>query len=140
MLEEWLLFRKEVEDRKHDLAGADLSTAKLMRADLTGANLAEADLSAAYLIRANLSGADLTGADLTDAVLSEANLSGADLAGADLANTHLNGADLSGVRNLTCDQIEWSIIDTETRVPDYLNVVWTSESQFEVSERPPGEN
>ncbi len=139
MLEEWLLFRKEIETRKQDLAGADLSTAKLMRAELAEANFSGADLSAAYLICANLSRANLSGADLTEAVLSEANLSGADLEDADLTDAYLNGADLSGVKNLTCDQVESANIDTGTRFPDYLRVVWTSESHFEISENPQGQ-
>jgi len=136
MLEEWLLHRKEVEDNKHDLAGADLSTAKLMRAELAHANLEGADLSSAYLIRANLAGANLKDADLDSAVLSEANLAGADLAGADLTDTYLNGADLAGVRNLTCDQVEMAIIDTETRFPDYIEVSWTTASNFEIRLKP----
>lgn len=135
MLEEWLLFRSEVEGRKQDLAGADLSTAKLMRAKLSEANLAGADLSSAYLIRADLDRADLSGADLNSAVLSEASLKGADLGDADLSDAYLNGADLSGVKNLTIDQVESANIDPETRFPDYLRVVWTSESSFEISNR-----
>jgi len=63
---------------------ANLRSADLRGADLSGANLRSADLR-----RADLSGADLRGADLR-----RADLSGADLRGADLSDANLSGADL----------------------------------------------
>ena len=60
------------------------------RANLRSADLSGADLSGADLRSANLSGADLSGANLRSADLSGANLSGANLRSADLS-----GADLS---------------------------------------------
>ena len=78
MLEDWILRKKEIEDSKKSLQGADLCNAKLMQAKLNGASLEDADLTAAYLIKADLSGANLSRADLTQAVLSEADLSGVD--------------------------------------------------------------
>jgi uncharacterized protein YjbI with pentapeptide repeats len=125
MLEDWLLRKKEIEDSKDTLHGADLCNAKLMEAKLSDAHLEEADLTAAYLIRADLSGANLSGADLTEAVLSEANLSGADMNGAELTDTFLNGANLQGVLNLTCEQIELSNYDKDTIFPSYMKIKWS---------------
>ena len=89
-----------------DLRNADLSVARLDKADLRearlqGANLGlaklqGADLRGAKLQGANLSGAELQGAALFDAELQGAVLSGAKLQGADLFNAKLQGADLSG--------------------------------------------
>ena len=72
---EWL--RSEIEGKRANLSGADLSGADLRSADLSGANLSGADLRRADLSGANLSGADLRRADLSGANLSGANLSGA---------------------------------------------------------------
>ncbi len=135
MLEEWLLYREKIQNSKDSLVGADLSTAKLMRIDLSNGNLSQADLSCAYLIRSNLSGANLQNADLSEAVLSESNLTGADLEGAELTDAYLNGADLSGAKNLTCDQVEFAIIDRDTKFPDYLKIVWDADGNFECEER-----
>ena len=57
---------------------------------LRGANLAGADISGA-----RLSGANLTWADLAGAHLADANLTGADLTGANLADANLAGAELT---------------------------------------------
>jgi hypothetical protein len=78
------------------LSGADLRSAYLSGADLSGADLSGAYLSGAYLSGADLSGADLSGANLRSADLRSAYLSGADLSGADLRSAYLSGADLSG--------------------------------------------
>ena len=84
---------------------ANLCSANLWTARLTGVNLAFADLRDAQLGFAQLDGARLTGANLSGAklghtVLSEANLVSADLTGAvlidtDLSNANLNQANLS---------------------------------------------
>ena len=60
----------------------DLNQARLIRADLTsadlsGASLREADLTSARLFRADLTKADLTGARLANADLLHAVLAGA---------------------------------------------------------------
>jgi len=130
MLEQWRALREDLEARKQALGGKDLSNLKLMEAQFHDANLAEADLSGAYLIRANLARADLTEADLTGAVLAEADLKGANLKDAELMDAWLNGADLTGALNLTCDQIELANLDRETRLPDYLKITWTSDTEF----------
>jgi hypothetical protein len=66
------------------------------RANLRSANLSGANLSGADLRSANLSGANLRGADLSGANLSGANLRGADLSGADLRSAI--GAELAIAR------------------------------------------
>ena len=44
MLEDWILRKKEIEDSKDSLQGADLCNAKLMQAKLDCAKLEDADL------------------------------------------------------------------------------------------------
>jgi hypothetical protein len=78
-----------------DLAGADLGGAKLTRADLSGADLTSADLTSADLREAHLVGANLTHANLTSAGLVRTNLTGAYLTIANLTDAVLGGADLS---------------------------------------------
>ena len=75
----------------------DLSFTRLVRANLTGANLNTADLVGANLTRAWMFGANLSGANLNTANLSGANLNEADL----------TWADLFGAKNLTAEQV-WS--------------------------------
>jgi hypothetical protein len=133
MLAEWIGVRKDLEGRKQQLSGEDLSNLKLMEAELDNAKLTEADLSTSYLIRADLSGADLSGADLSSAVLAEANLTGANFSEAELMDTWLNGADLSGAVNLTCDQIEEANIDQDTKLPDYIKITWNDNGTFDCS-------
>lgn len=134
MLEDWILRKKEIEDSKDSLQGADLCNAKLMQAKLKGACLEDADLTAAYLIRADLSKANLSGADLTQAVLSEADLSGADFNGTELMDTFLNGANLKDALNLTCDQIDLANYDKETIFPDYITIKWSEDGYCECFE------
>jgi len=131
MLEEWAAILKQVEAGKDNLEGADLSHHKLMKAQLQGANLKGADLSYAYLIRADLTGADLSEVDFNSAVLSEATLHGANLEDADFTEAYLCGVDLSQVLNLTCDQLELAYLDRETRLPDYIQITWLSDSTYE---------
>lgn len=64
------------------------------RANLRSADLRSADLSGADLRSADLSSADLSGADLRSANLRSADLSGADLSSADLYCADLSSADL----------------------------------------------
>jgi len=134
MLPDWILKLREIEAKKDQLSGSDLSNAKLMRGNLSGANFENADLSGAYLIQANLSGAELSNADLTRAVLSEANLSSANLEDADLSDTFLHGANLQDVFNLTCDQLESAKLDRETILPSYIQINWITEELFDCKE------
>ncbi len=100
------------------LAGANFSSAKLHRADLTGgvkaqganfliASLMGADLTGAQLQFADLSSASLQGAILAHAQLQTAVLRDADLEGADLQRARLHGADLTGA-NLRAADLRWS--------------------------------
>ena len=134
MLEDWILRKKEIEDSKNSLQGADLCNAKLMQAKLNGASLEDADLTAAYLIKADLSGANLSRADLTQAVLSEADLSGVDFEGTELTDTFLNGANLKDALNLTCDQLDLANYDEDTIFPDYINIKWSPDGYCECFE------
>ena len=134
MLPEWIENRIKVETDKADLKGADLSHYKLMQAKLDHANLEEADLSYSYLLRADLRGANLREADLTSAVLSEADLNGADLTDAELTDAYLHGADLRNTVNLTCDQLEMAYLDKTTKLPDSIQLTWTSDSTFKCNE------
>jgi Pentapeptide repeats (8 copies) len=77
-----------------ELAGANLSRARLEAADLSGANLVGANLEGANLCRATLNGAGLGGAQLSRAVLEWALLTGARMSGADLRRVDASGARL----------------------------------------------
>jgi uncharacterized protein YjbI with pentapeptide repeats len=115
---------------KADLAGTNLSEARLGGADLHEANLRGANLPRADLGKANLRGADLRGANLTsanlgEADLSEANLRGANLSRADLrranlSNVNLIAANLSNATGLTCGQIQATQTDETTNLPTAL--------------------
>jgi hypothetical protein len=87
---------REVRLIREDLTGANLTGAKLIKADLTEADLTKANLTAADLWRANLTGAKLKEANLTGAKLFRADLTGADLTGANLIGAKLTEANLTG--------------------------------------------
>jgi uncharacterized protein YjbI with pentapeptide repeats len=115
---------------KADLAGTNLSEAKLGGADLHETNLRGANLPRADFGKANLRGADLRGANLPSANLGEADLSGAnfrganlsraDLRRANLSNVNLIAANLSDVIGLTCNQIQAAQTDETTNLPAAL--------------------
>jgi mannose-6-phosphate isomerase-like protein (cupin superfamily) len=94
-------------------AKPDLSHADLANADLTLVNLADAILTGATLTLANLRGADLRGADLSDA-----NLLGARLLGVDLVGANLRGANLFTAEDLTSEQLEETLGDERTVLPE----------------------
>ncbi len=119
------------------LANADLRTVDLHDADLSGAVLDGADLSRAKLRGANLRGVSfrktrLDGADLSNARMGGAFFIGTSLKGANLAGAYLrvaqfdradlSGADLRGVIGLTWAQIEGTIRDADTRLPENLTI------------------
>lgn len=85
--------------RDSNLAGANLSRARLNSTDLSSsqlvsANLSQADLSYATLNQANMAHAMLEGANLNFAELRGADLSHANLRDANLADAALDGARL----------------------------------------------
>ena len=92
-------------------------------------------MSSAYLIKADLSKASLVGADLTGAILSEANLSYVNLEGAELMDTYLHGANLKGAIHLTCDQLELANFDKHTIFPDYIDINWTEDGCCECQDK-----
>ncbi len=103
---EWRPLMLEKADlRGHDFSHRYLGQARLLQAELTGANFYMADLRNACLLGANLSETVLTGANLAGADLRGAILTGASLLAADLHDTLLHGADLRGARSLTIQQI-----------------------------------
>ena len=97
-----------------------------MSADLRGAKVASADLQ-----RANLYGANLQRTNLQQARLREACLQGADLTSAHLVLADLTSANLQGARELTQEQIEWTIGPNETELPEGLNrpQLWSKDFQ-----------
>ncbi len=103
----WRLMNPEL---MPDLSGAELGGADLVLANLTGANLAGA----------NLVLANLRGADMRDADLDGANLIGARLLGVDLTGASLCGVDLSTAEDLTEEQIEETLGDENTQLPEEI--------------------
>ncbi len=100
---------QQIDLRRVNLAGANLTGANLGSADLSGADLTDANLRGAQLWNTNLQGAfligtDLQGAKLNSARLTNANLTGGDLTGADVSESSMAGAELWGA-NLTQAQV-----------------------------------
>ena len=109
---------------KANLSRSNLSNCHLQEAHLVETNLREASLSGSALQSANLSKANLEYANLECADFSDANLSGANVLLANFDATFLTNANLSGVENLTVYQIENSIINRNTVLPDYIRIEW----------------
>jgi uncharacterized protein YjbI with pentapeptide repeats len=86
---------------QHNFARARLIDADLSGANLGGASFRDADLRGAILVGTNLDGAILCGVNLSDVILQHSDLVGASLVDANLRGADLNGADLRGA-NL-CD-------------------------------------
>ena len=87
---------REIDLRKANLSGVNLTGVDLRSADLSEANLTEVDLRVARLNNANLSGACLNNANLSGARLNNANLNGAVLTNINLNGARLNNANLNG--------------------------------------------
>ena len=83
------------------------------RLDLNGGFVRRTDLSYANLENANLSRADATGALFVGANFKNASLKG----------TILKGADLTDAVNLTPEQLAEAVIDEETKLPAYLDLI-----------------
>lgn len=93
-----------------DLDGVDFTSAELSYADMRGANLSNSRLDQADLRSANLQGARMHDASLGGTNLTEAALAQADLLGADLTGADLSGADLRGAC-LKFTQLKGAILD-----------------------------
>jgi hypothetical protein len=100
----------------------NLRSAILPDASLRFASLLDADLQAADLTRADLVHARLNRANLSNAILKDAVLDHADFAEAELGRAVLTGASLKHARNLTQSQIENTIGDPSTSLPDDLEM------------------
>jgi len=100
----------------------NLRLAVLPDASLRFASLLDADLQAADLTRADLVHARLNRANLKDAILKDAVLDHADFANAEFGRAVLTGASLKHARNLTQNQIEETIGDSSTSLPDDLEM------------------
>jgi uncharacterized protein YjbI with pentapeptide repeats len=133
-----------VERNWHALSGAVLrrftgNRIDLCDGDLGGADLYSADLTCARLLRANLERATLYGAALAGADLQEANLCGADLYRADLRHADLRRARLCGANleraSLMEADLRDAIYDSETRFPkdfqpeDQGLCLWTKDEE-----------
>ena len=92
-VEQWNKWRNENPDVRPDLRGADLTSANLRAARLSGACLFSANLS-----MANVRLATLIGADFNIAHLAGANLRGAGLMETDFTETKLSGTNFAQAR------------------------------------------
>jgi uncharacterized protein YjbI with pentapeptide repeats len=101
--------------RRIDLQGANLSGADLSRTLLQGADLRGARLDGTVLVGANLQGAKLQRAVLRGSKLADANLDRTILTEADLAE-----ADLRGAQHLTWAQVRDAAIACSTELPQRL--------------------
>ncbi|MEK9627578.1 MAG: pentapeptide repeat-containing protein [Nitrospinota bacterium] len=117
--------------QKINLANANLTEAKLQFSNLNGAALENANMTKAKLQEANLQSANLKGSNLSKAGLLESNLQHANFENAKLEGaqfneesifnqTNLKGANLKGATGLTKSQIDLSLTDSNTQLPDYL--------------------
>jgi hypothetical protein len=106
-----------------DLRNSDLRFADLTWADLHFANLRDANLEHAALDHANLRDCDLSGADLADAHLDAADLTNADLRAADLrgiAWQHLaavGNTNINGVKNAPEGFLAWALKNGAVQTP-----------------------
>lgn len=118
-VDEWNDWRADLPDIRPDLSGANLH----------GANLVMADLSYAILRGADLTLANLRGADLRFADLRGANMVGAQMIGADIQSADLRGTDLRTAEDLTPEQLDETIGDEGTLVPEHTPrpLRWSSE-------------
>ncbi len=108
------------------LRGADLSGAKLRRANLRGA-----DLAGATLVNADLSGADLAGASLAGADLRWAVAADARLLRADLQRVNASGASLLLAILIRADLRGANLSGTNLHRADLTNVTTDGETSFE---------
>ena len=78
------------------------------------------DLSCTRLVRADLTDANLSGTILVEADLRRAYMNGANLAGADLLRANLCGAILTRAKNLTAKQVRQATNWCKAHLPDSL--------------------
>ena len=105
--------------RRADLAWADLKEIFAYEADFQGANLQNADLRGGDFTASNLSGANLKGARLDEANFESANLN----------KTNLSATSLTAVKGLTARQLETTIMDAATQLPEHLAATGRANTQ-----------
>jgi len=115
-----------------NLKEADLSCAKLQFSNLAEASMEGANLEQARLQEVNFQGAQLENANLKKCNLMESNLLGANLENADVQSaqfnedvmfgkTNLKGTNLLDASGLSVMQIQASLVDKNTKLPEYLS-------------------
>jgi uncharacterized protein YjbI with pentapeptide repeats len=138
--------------RNASMTGAFLPDADLRFAQMQGANLRRAEMQGAVLLGAKMQGAGLTdakmqgtvllGVEMQGAVLSGAKMQGAVLTGVKMQGAVLDGAKMGGANcgyatfrgalfgsaditcnNLTLEQLDQAVGDSDTVLPDGLTVV-----------------
>ena len=145
--EDWNRWREENPAEAIDLSGADLRGVVLTKVNLKGANLKRArlqfsnlagalmegaNLEQARLQEVNLQGAQLESANVKKCNFMESNLQNANFQNADIqgsqfnedvmfSQTNLKGANLSDASGLSVMQIQTSLVDKDTQLPEYLN-------------------
>ena len=112
------------------LCGADLEEANLKNAFLEESLLERANLKNTNLEGANLKNANLGGSLLENANFKNANLDGANLKDAILKGAILQGTDMTKVKGLKREQVELAIMDSTTRLPNYLKGSGTSSDVY----------
>lgn len=116
---------------KVNLKGADLKRAKLQFTNLAGALLEGANLEQARMQEANLQSAQLENAVVKNCNLMESNLQNTNFQNADIrgsqfnedvlfGQTNLKGANLLDASGLSMMQIQTSLVDENTKLPEYL--------------------
>ncbi|MGP9822400.1 pentapeptide repeat-containing protein [Salinarimonas sp. NSM] len=120
------------------LDGASLSWARLSAAEFPSAEMVDVSLTGARLNEANLSLARLSGSDLLYADLGGANLSFAALDDAVMLFTRLDGASLHSVSGLTQEQLEMTLGNDATKLPDGLWIISCVAARDDENDLPEG--
>ena len=94
------------------MEGANLEQARLQEVNLQGAQLQNANLKKCNLMEANLQNTNLQNADVQSAQFNEDVMFG---------QTNLRGANLLDASGLSVMQIQTSLVDKETQLPEYLS-------------------
>jgi uncharacterized protein YjbI with pentapeptide repeats len=100
-----------------NLAGRDLSGARM-----TNSVFNRSDFSNARMSRANASGSEFADANFSGADLRNTNFNEADITGATFAEANIAGANLATARGLTQRQLNAACGDVQTLVPRGLRV------------------
>ena len=130
LIESINLLKKPITKMKKSLERVNLFEADLSEIDLHEANAYAANFNRADLKGANLSGANLISVQFSETDLREANLSGSNLFNTNISNSLLQSANLNSAIYLSCGQLKSAIIDRKTQMPDYIQLVWSSDSDY----------